>query len=137
MINKGFTLIEILVVLVVMGIVSGIVLSLLNPVGFLKMSRDSRRKSDLSNTQAAIELYYSQKNVYPDSGTVPFGSQWESEGVIYLKSVPQDLLASQTYCYTTTATGYYLCAKMEDVANASNGQTCNEESYNYCLENPY
>ena len=63
--NNGFTLIEILVVLAIIAML----LSLVTPRYFDSMSRSKEKilKNDLIVIREAIDKYYSDKNVYPDS----------------------------------------------------------------------
>src|SRR3989344_5865679 len=64
--KKGFTLIEILIVISVIGILASIVL--VNLGGFRSRGRDARRISDLRTIQNALELYYANGGEYPASG---------------------------------------------------------------------
>ncbi len=123
--KPAFTLIELLVTIVVLGVISGIVISVLNPIKHMETSRDSRRKSDLGSIQTALEMYYSENNAYPDS--VPFGTNWEEAGVTYMRQVPQDPLSGQSYTYTPDGDrqGYTLCATLEETGS------------DYCVQNPY
>lgn len=63
--KSGFTLIEILVVLAIIATL----LSLVTPRYFDSMSRSKEKilKNDLIVIREAIDKYYSDKNVYPDS----------------------------------------------------------------------
>lgn len=62
---RGFTLIEILIVIVLIGVLSTIGLETFQSAQ--KKGRDAQRKSDLSQVQKALELYYNDKNQYPGS----------------------------------------------------------------------
>lgn len=64
--KSGFTLIEILVVVAIIGILVSFVT--LNFNDARKKSRDQARKSDLQALQLAIETYKVQYNVYPEAG---------------------------------------------------------------------
>jgi len=66
--KSGFTIIELLVVVVVIGILAGITLVAYN--GTQARSRDARRKTDVANIIKAMELYYSDNGQYP----VPTGA---------------------------------------------------------------
>ena len=63
--SQGFTLIELLIVVAVIGILSGVVISVLNPETFRNKSQDARRKTDLVAIQGALELYFADNNAYP------------------------------------------------------------------------
>ena len=138
--GRAFTLIELLIVVAIIGILSGVLLTVLNPGRFQKRARDTRRQSDLGAVQTAIEMYYSEKGNYPNTNDVPFGSAWTVDGITYLKSVPQDPLSTQSYCYEKTGTsGYILCAKPElsiSGGTTTRGSTCTS-AYGYCVTNPF
>ena len=60
---KGFTLIEILVVATIIGLLaSGAIVSYQQ---LLKQSRDAKRKTDLEQVRAALEMYRSNEDTYP------------------------------------------------------------------------
>ncbi len=61
--RKGFTLIEILIVVAIIAILASVVLVGLGPTQ--QAGRDARRLSDLSEVQNGLELYYNKCGVYP------------------------------------------------------------------------
>jgi prepilin-type N-terminal cleavage/methylation domain-containing protein len=63
--KKGFTLIELAVVLLVIGILAGIVLR--NIAGQTPMARDTRRVADLRNTSAYLASYLAKFGQFPSS----------------------------------------------------------------------
>jgi prepilin-type N-terminal cleavage/methylation domain-containing protein len=64
--EKGFTIVELLVVISTIGVLAAIVLSNVNV--FAAKARDARRKADLRNLAVALEMYYSQFGSYPSTG---------------------------------------------------------------------
>ncbi|MDD3067126.1 MAG: prepilin-type N-terminal cleavage/methylation domain-containing protein [Candidatus Gracilibacteria bacterium] len=61
--RKGFTLIELIVVIVVIGIMSATMLPKI--MGAPSRARDSGRIHDLSNLAVALQQYYTDKGAYP------------------------------------------------------------------------
>ena len=61
--KKGFTLVEMLIVVVIIGILSAALLPRLQ--GAQSAARDSARKSDLSQLGSAILSYYNNRGEYP------------------------------------------------------------------------
>lgn len=82
----GFTLVELLVVIAVIGSVSGLILP--NVVGFTERGRDARRKEDLKKIQLALENYRTDKTYYPN--TLPSCNQ----PLVYSPSPTPIVLAS-------------------------------------------
>lgn len=63
--NTGFTLIEILIVMVLIGILAVALLSAINPVEQIKKARDNQRKSDAAELLNAYDRYYTTQGCYP------------------------------------------------------------------------
>ena len=55
--KKGFTLVELLIVIAILAILSVAVVVVLNPAELLKQARDSTRISDLASVNSAVALY--------------------------------------------------------------------------------
>ncbi|HVE81133.1 MAG TPA: prepilin-type N-terminal cleavage/methylation domain-containing protein [Candidatus Dormibacteraeota bacterium] len=118
----GFTLLELLIVIVIIGILA--VLIIPNLTSGPKRARDSQRKSDLRNVKTALETYYNDYSAYPSGDYNGLESKLETD---YIKDLPKDPKNSGTLIYTytpsgctgTTCTGYELKAHFE---NAKDGQ---------------
>ncbi len=61
--NQGFTIVELLIVIVVIGILALLVIT--TYAGIQAKARDSKRSSDVKSLQTQIEAFFSQKGYYP------------------------------------------------------------------------
>jgi len=61
--KKGFTIIELIVAIVVIGIL--VTIMIVSYSGIQQRSRDSQRGSDITKIKIAIEKYHSDKGQYP------------------------------------------------------------------------
>lgn len=122
--HRGFTLIEMLIVVAIIGILSSIVLVGLGPVQ--RQGRDARRISDLRQTQTALELYYNKNAQYP-AATYEAATAWSQfQGVltgagIGVNNVPADPRNSETFFYRYWSDGntYVIGARLEDSSNSA------------------
>lgn len=117
-IKTGFTLIEILVVLSIIGIISTMGLSSYNKS--LVRGRDAKRKADLANIQKALEIYKQDQSPW----TFPANGSWKTDLVNggYLKKTPQDPAVTNyawpDYSYTRNVSDnlrFILYACLEDL----------------------
>ena len=67
--NKGFTLVELLIVIVIMGILAGVAITVINPQGIRAKTNDGTRKGDLKKIQLALENYFTDFRGYPGTTT--------------------------------------------------------------------
>lgn len=131
--KRGFTLIEMMVVLTIIGILAGLTLTSFQ--GSRKTARDGKRVSDLQQIRSALEMYRADNNgQYPPTAPCP-GDSWDrgfcaTGGVninflsalttptSYLSKVPFDPInnsTSQTYVYRSYSSNskYYLMMNPE------------------------
>lgn len=125
--DNGFSLIEILVVIAIIGGLTSILLP--NFMGVRERARDAARKSDLKQIQKALEMYKLDKTPpsYPATAAFPAaGTKWENTtlSVTYMNKVPGDpnrTIPSSSYSYIspvgTDSLKYILCACVENVAD--------------------
>jgi len=153
-IQRGFTLIEILVVVAIIGILSSVILVGLNTAR--KQGRDTRRIADLRQVQNALELYFQKNGQYPGGNTINSWSALQtalttgSNAPGGITNIPDDPLGTThyVYCYQSSGyTSYILEATLEDPNNAAlkndlntlpSGYTCtaliNCNDPQYCIQ---
>ena len=70
--QKGFTLVELLIVIALLGAIALAVIAAINPIEQANRARDTRFKTDSANLVSAIERYFTTKSEFPwvTSGTV-------------------------------------------------------------------
>lgn len=61
--QPGFTIVELLIVIVVIGILAAITIVAYN--GIQQRGRDAQRKSDVASLQKVLELYHADRGGYP------------------------------------------------------------------------
>ncbi|GAC1499314.1 MAG: hypothetical protein NVS1B10_01920 [Candidatus Saccharimonadales bacterium] len=61
--NKGFTIVELLIVIVVIGILALLVVTTYS--GIQAKARNSKRSADIGTIQTQLEAFYSQNGYYP------------------------------------------------------------------------
>ncbi|MFH1956704.1 MAG: prepilin-type N-terminal cleavage/methylation domain-containing protein [Patescibacteria group bacterium] len=88
--NKGFTIIELMVVVAIIGILAALITISFSDAK--AKSRDSRRMEDLKSISNALNLYYSQNHRFPDTG----GSDVELDGTVVNDSVSPELVANNS-----------------------------------------
>lgn len=99
--SRGFTIVELLIVIVVIGILAAITIVAYN--GLQQRARDSERTTEVRAVQKAIEMYYIDEGKYPSAGTDNAGYNLSSIKSLlvpkYLNDLPTDPIASTYYQY--------------------------------------
>ena len=62
---SGFTLVELLIVIALLGVLAAAVLAAINPLEQANRARDAKMRSDASQLLAAIDRYYVSANHFP------------------------------------------------------------------------
>ena len=112
-IGMGFTLLEVLVVISIIGIVIG--LASVSYSTSQKKARDAKRTQDLKNIQNAFEQYYSICGyVYPVAlPAVDSPITCVATGDVFLEKTPGDPKSGLTYAYAGDASSYTITATAE------------------------
>ena len=131
--KKGFTLIEMVIVIAVIGILMGIAFNGISSVQ--QNARDTRRISDLRKVQTHLELFFNRCGHYPVDATtcgnanVGAGSTgWDNLTtaltlVVNENEVPDDPVknkqgqGSYEYSFEEDGLGYVIGAKTERIGN--------------------
>ncbi len=143
--QKGFTLVELLVVVAIIAVLAGVVIVAINPAALLQKSRDATRLQDLENVHKALSLALADGEIaltatgtcasctslsgtqaVDGTGWVKFSIPTGKTGLAkYIPALPADPTntATNVYTYGATTTGYELNAVLESPDNAAKMST--------------
>lgn len=142
--ESGFTIVELLIVIVVIGILAALVITTFS--GIQRKARDSERQTDINAVHGQVEAYYAQNGKYPTLANLQDNSaagNWVSTNLkgldasalkdpniggqtTYPASAPTATMygyaATPANCDNTTGnecTAYTLTANLENGTNAT------------------
>jgi prepilin-type N-terminal cleavage/methylation domain-containing protein len=120
-VKRGFTLIEILVVIAIIGILISVAGATLTTSQ--KRGRDAKRRADLLAVQKSLEQCYSFNGSYPNSGAVVSGQALNCGGKTTMNLIPSDPKNNGSYIYTYSVNGslasYCYCALLEQAGTGN------------------
>lgn len=144
--RKGFTLVEMLIVIAIVAILASV--ALVSVRGVRESASDTKRISDLSKVQTLLEIYYNKNGVYPDvAAWGALEAELQAKGIT-ATAIPQDPLgATRSYAYgvqPATFQRYVLRAQLLDsshknLADANEidtleyGVDCDDANGYYCV----
>lgn len=115
--QSGFTIVELLIVIVVIGILAAITIVVFN--GVQKKARDAARIQDISSIAKALELYKIQNGFYPPKVDTGNGWEWSTNGNFIGALVTQKVVSKvpvdpvnvspYVYWYSILPAGYAGC----------------------------
>ena len=109
--QKGFTLLELLIVIVIIGILALLIIP--NITSAPKKARDTKRKTDITTLRKGLEEYFVNNNVYPAALT-----DLTTGSAPIVKTLPTDPKNASPYVYTyapaNSNTTYTLTACLEN-----------------------
>lgn len=129
--RNGFTLVELLVVVAIIGVLATI--GLTSFTSAQQRARDARRRGDIQAISKALEEYYlNSSGTYPAAGCAGLTTYFTTG------SVPTESRAGWNgYNMTCGTTTYCVCATMEVAGsgNATDGNCTYGAGSNYCVNN--
>jgi len=164
--QKGFTLVELIVVMSIISLLSSIVLVNLN--GYMARARDARKMSDIEQINKALYMYYAQTGSMPANPTPGYegcsGYNYSSYQQVMQQLISAGFLSqipmppsggwARGYCYYNYGQGGTVGALVVTILEAAPATTtgvgsscrpwlsgqnwCDQSSnYYYCMCNPY
>jgi prepilin-type N-terminal cleavage/methylation domain-containing protein len=125
--NQGFTIVELLIVIVVIGILALLVITTYS--GIQQKARNNTRQGNLSSVQAQLEIFYQNNGYYPNLKDLnqTADDSWLKDN---MKNLNQDALVdpsnkdhSQTLASTPTKSQYSYEVKNSDGTSCESDDT--------------
>jgi type II secretion system protein G len=128
--KRGFTLVELLIVIAIMGILTSITVSQF--ITAKKKANDVARKSDLNGISKALQMYFTDYGKMPamsvdgkgkimiNSNTLNWGDEFKDGDYVYMIKLPKENNSAMApYCYKTDSEKkkYALFAQLENTGD--------------------
>ncbi len=156
--QQGFTLLEILVVMIIVGVL--VALGINSYLSAQIKARDGARKSDLRQITEGLEMYYNDKGTYPTStveglieGELAAGGtevyDWgddfhdpDNDNSVYMTELPQSPGGGSYFYESSDGTYYYIFALLENendpeyFADGYKDTLCGDSECTYVITSP-
>ncbi|MBI5019120.1 prepilin-type N-terminal cleavage/methylation domain-containing protein [Candidatus Gottesmanbacteria bacterium] len=148
--HSGFSLVELLVTVSIIAIL--IAIGIASYATINKQSRDAKRKSDMEQVRAALEMYRTDNGFYPSVGSGSWTAASSATDALagltpilvptYMGAIPTDPKSSQSYMYLAkNAVGgvYYGYCISSQLESENPADTCTDTlppGHTYGLKNP-
>lgn len=125
--DSGFTIVELLVVIVVIGILAAI--TIVSYTGITTKANTAAAKQNASSVAAAADAYFAENQTYPASGSLSSGTVKVPSSVAIIATIPA-LATPASITYIQVSTGYCIeywdssTAQKAIFAQAGTGATC-------------
>jgi general secretion pathway protein G len=97
-IEKGFTLVEMMVVLIIIAVLIGLGIRMY--IGYIASAKVTKAKGDLATLSAALDSYYSTNQVYPATSDVGLAAAGLSTAEV------RGVTTGDLYVIATSSTGF-------------------------------
>jgi prepilin-type N-terminal cleavage/methylation domain-containing protein len=132
-VSKGFTIIELLIVIVVIGILAALVLNSFQ--GVQARARDTERRTDVNSISTQLEVYYQDNAGYPLAVTDAFVTASLKGASLEAFRAPGQTANSTSATATPTKDQYGYSPKQSDGTTACTVAPCAKYILSYKEEN--
>ena len=150
--DRGFTLVELMVVIAIMSILALITFAQFSTAQ--AKARDIQRKSDVSSLGKSLQMYFADYGYFPtEIGGANSSDEWRGDfrdaaDYVYMKNLPVDNTQNDTYPYCYIAAGgtadkplkYAVVTRLEYAGDSEardlTGIYCGTVGYNFMVVSP-
>ncbi len=90
--HSGFTIIEVLIVVVLLSILSGLVIMIIDPAAQRDKAQSATNQATAEKLVQGLQAYYAAEGNYPDPEPDPFSEPMDPVAKVYLNSWPEGFI---------------------------------------------